>query len=385
MARASFGSAKATTVKTEPVEDEAATMPAPKAAAKPKAKVDRKGKGRASEPVPVEKAAIEEPVEMVDAEAEGDVKPTSRRTGSRRKVKEVDERSMASSPEPEPEPPSDPDESGNFEATAGGEEIIATIAAGKSKRPTKAGRGAKRSLASKDKAAGPAAKRARKTAAAVVELVPVERTPEPEPVATPPPVDESSLYWFPAPDEDAVEEWPVGLAETKLAALAPAPDAEQPLMHPDQEPPEAEFEGSLTALVAEFTPLEGDTVPEEIMCKREANTLDRIALYKAEGRLESLPNKLPPPEPPRKRDHADILVDAVGLVGRRMQDERRARASAKRKLSKALLHHFEHRTTAQAKKRNEAERGAREMAAKVLAEVRKKWQLAIEVRRRAGG
>ncbi|GAA6000691.1 hypothetical protein JCM10207_004611 [Rhodosporidiobolus poonsookiae] len=157
--------------------------------------------------------------------------------------------------------------------------------------------------------------------------------------------------------------------------------------HPSQLPPDPAFEGELPSFLSSFLSLEDDVdlappPPEEELEARaeyELDILTQAEAVRAEGRELLNPDKTPSAEPRRARDHHESLVDhAVHFAGLVAQ-ERKAHIALARKTGKMVLKHFEEIRGKEDREQKEIERQQKLIARWTVREVKKKWKLAVGV------
>ncbi|KZO90599.1 hypothetical protein CALVIDRAFT_506667 [Calocera viscosa TUFC12733] len=153
---------------------------------------------------------------------------------------------------------------------------------------------------------------------------------------------------------------------------------------PDQRPPRPKFRNSVDAYLESYLSIEDTptTLSElEAAAKRDAELYDRIASLRADGRLLARPEQpVAAPkssEPKRRLSHWDVVVSHTGVQVKRMQDDLKAKQNTARRVSRAVVAHFERIAQTEDREKQAEDKRLRALAKFTVREVMKKWREAI--------
>ncbi|KZT61158.1 hypothetical protein CALCODRAFT_46051 [Calocera cornea HHB12733] len=153
---------------------------------------------------------------------------------------------------------------------------------------------------------------------------------------------------------------------------------------PDQRPPRPKFGNSLDAYLESYVSIEDHPVTLSALensAKQDAELYGRIALLRAEGRLQTRPERpIAAPkstEPKRPTSHWDMIISQANIQMKRIQDDIRVRQTTARRVSRAVVAHFERISQAEDRERQAEEKRIRALAKFTVREVLKKWREAI--------
>ncbi|PWN53983.1 hypothetical protein IE53DRAFT_64531 [Violaceomyces palustris] len=153
-----------------------------------------------------------------------------------------------------------------------------------------------------------------------------------------------------------------------------------------EQAPRIQFNSSLSNFWSSFFLLGDEDMTAERLSQLEQSELDLYLRIDARRKDGTLPTegtstlaRVPPKEPPRKKDHRAHMLEAVVSTSQYIRSSSRARIQMARKVSRMVQSYWEKKLGTSERERKAEEKRLRALAKWTVREVSKQWKLAVNV------